>query len=220
MTAPSVLFDLDGTLVDSAPALAKALNMLMDRNGLPHLPLGTLRPFASSGARGMLRAALGMTPEDLGYDAMKSTFLDLYEQVMLDDVELFHGIPELIESLEVNGIRWGIVTNKGSRFACPLASHLGLTPATGCLVCGDTTPYTKPAPQPLLHAANILGVIPTQCVFVGDDERDVIAARAAGMKSVAATYGYLGIEAPPDQWGADHLVENPQSLLQLLIPPP
>lgn len=215
-----MLFDLDGTLVDSAPGLAKALNMLLDYKGLPHLPLVALRPFASSGARGMLYAAFGMTPEDVRYDAMKSTFLDLYEEVMLEDVRLFDGIPELIETLEDNAIRWGIVTNKGSRFACPLATHLGLTPATGCLVCGDTTPYTKPAPQPLLHAADILGIIPAHCVYVGDDQRDVIAARAAGMTSVAATYGYLGIEAPPEQWGADHLVASPRSLLQLLLPPP
>lgn len=211
-----VLFDLDGTLADTAPDLGGALNHLRYLRGLAPLPLELLRPHASSGARGMIGVGLGIAPGHEEYEALRVAFLDHYENNLLVQSRLFDGVPDLLAALDASSLAWGIVTNKATRFTRPLVSGIGLRPSRECVVCGDTTPHAKPHPAPLLEAARRLDVAPARCLYVGDDERDILAARAAGMRSVAAAYGYLGLEKPPEQWGADVVVNSPGELLQWL----
>jgi len=185
-----VLFDFDGTLADTAPDLAAAANRQRQRRGLPALPLSALRPYASHGARGLLHAALGMVPEDPGYASARMQFLDDYVADMTRHTRLFPGVAELLARLDAEQIAWGIVTNKASSMAVPLIAHLGLAQACRVTVCGDTTAHAKPHPEPLLHAARSAGYTPQQCVYVGDDLRDVQAGHAAGMPVIIAAYGY------------------------------
>lgn len=211
-----VLFDLDGTLIDSAPDLAAAANWLRQVQGLPPLPHSVLRPMVGAGARGMIGMALGKSPEDSGYEALKAAFLDRYQATMLDGTVVFPSMVPVLAALQHAGRRWGIVTNKIARLAVPIASHLGLTAQAATLVCGDTTPYAKPHPAPLLEAARQLGVRPEACAYVGDDLRDIEAGRAAGMTTVAAAWGYLGEGPAIEDWGADLCIESPHELLQWL----
>ncbi|NDY90152.1 phosphoglycolate phosphatase [Ideonella livida] len=212
----AVLFDLDGTLVDSAPDLAGALNDLRAELGLAPLAQALLRPYVGTGARGMLERGLGLRPQDADFVARRDRFLDLYEARMLWLTGLFPGIQAVLDGLAAAGLPWGVVTNKATRFAEPLVRGLALMPAPGVLVCGDTTPHAKPHPEPLWHAARQLGVSPAQVLYVGDDLRDVQAGRAAGMATVAALWGYLGDGEPPVAWGADALVDSPQALASWL----
>jgi phosphoglycolate phosphatase len=212
----AVLFDLDGTLVDSAPDLAGALNELLIENGREPVPLALARPHTSSGARGMIGAGFGIDGEHPDYPALKDRFLDLYAQRLAKDSYLFEGIEPLLDRLEAEGIPWGIVTNKAARFTDPLVAALGLSPRTPVVVSGDTTPHSKPHPAPLLHGAAQLGWDPRECVYVGDDLRDVQAAQAAGMRSVVALYGYLGHGLPPEQWGGDVSVAHPLEMIELI----
>lgn len=216
MALRAVLFDLDGTLVDSAPDLAGTANDLLARRGRPTLPLERLRPHGGSGARGMLGEAFGLKPGDEGYTPLRDEFLDHYATRMLQATQLFEPVPVLLQALVQRGLAWGIVTNKAMRFAGPLADALGLVPHAGCLVAGDSTPHTKPHPAPLLEAVRRLGLLPAECVYVGDDHRDMIAARAAGMAGWAAAWGYLGPEADPHAWGAEIVLPDPMSLLNRL----
>lgn len=212
----AVLFDLDGTLADTAPDLGYALNrQLLDR-GMAALPIEKVRSHASSGARGLLHTGFGITPEDAGYEAMRDEFLDIYENNLARDSRLFPGIETLLDQIESRGLRWGIVTNKAERFTFPLLRALGLMERSGCVICGDTTPHAKPHPAPLLAASAVLQLQAGNCVYVGDDERDVQAARAAGMPAIVARYGYLGNGRPPELWGADHIIDAPAQLLALL----
>ena len=215
----AVLFDLDGTLVDTAPDLAYALNLQRRARRRPEVPLSRLRPFVSQGARGMLREGFGLTPEHADYAALREEFLDLYAANLCRESRLFHGMPEVLEQLETRRIPWGIVTNKLQRFTLPLLEALGLSERAACIVCGDTTPYTKPHPAPLLAASTWLALEPAACVYVGDDERDVQAGHAAGMVPIVALYGYLGADKPPRQWGAEHYISAPLDLLNLLPAP-
>ena len=217
MTPPlqAVLFDLDGTLVDSAPDLAGAVNDMRTLRGLDPLGYHALRPMAGSGARGMLARAFDITPGQPGYELLRDEFHDRYEERMLRETALFAAVLPVLESLEQRGLAWGIVTNKALRFASPLASALGLWPRARVLVAGDTTPHTKPHPAPLLEAARQLAVPAACCTYVGDDHRDMRAARAAGMGAIAAAWGYLGAESPHD-WGADAVLQEPSALLQFL----
>jgi len=212
----AVLFDLDGTLADTAPDLGGALNHLRTRRGLAPLPIDVLRPHASSGARGMIGVGLGIAPDHHEYDGLKAAFLEHYENNLLLESRLFEGVRELLAALEASELAWGIVTNKATRYAEPLVEGIGLRPTRGCVICGDTTPHAKPHPEPLLEAARRLDLDPARCVYVGDDERDIVAARAAGMRSVAAGYGYLGVARGPAEWGADHVIDHPKALLQWL----
>lgn len=207
----AVLFDLDGTLADTAPDLGGAVNRMRVRRGLDALPLDVLRPVASAGARGMLAAGMDKHPHDGDYDALRAEFLAEYEAALDRDSRLFDGVPMLLEHLQRAGLPWGIVTNKITRFALPVVRALGLQ-GTGVLIAGDTTPHAKPHPEPLWAACRALGVPPDEAVYVGDDQRDIDAARAAGMPSVAAAYGYLGLERPVADWGADALVDHPLAL--------
>ncbi len=213
-----VLFDLDGTLADTAPDLGGALNHLRKLRGLEPMALDILRPHASSGARGMIGVGLGITPGHEEYETLRVAFLDHYENNLLVHSRLFDGVPDLLAALDAAGLAWGIVTNKATRFTHPLVTGIGLRPPRDCVVCGDTTPHAKPHPAPLLEAARRLDLAPARCLYVGDDERDILAARAAGMRSVAAAYGYLGLVKPPEQWGADVVVNSPAELLQWLRP--
>jgi len=210
----AVLFDLDGTLVDSAPDLAGAANDLRAEHGLPPLAYAQLRPLVGSGARGMVGAAFDSAPDDPRFDALREAFLARYERRMLQNTALFDAVGDVISALERAGLDWGIVTNKHGRFAEPIVAALGLR--TGTLVCGDTTPHAKPHPAPLLEAARRLGQPPADCVYVGDDLRDMQAGRAAGMPVLAAAWGYLGVGDAVHDWGADAVLESPTELLKWL----
>ena len=211
----AVLFDLDGTLVDSAPDLGGAGNDLRERRGLPPLPLDDFRPMTGAGARGMLGIALQITPEDPAFEALKHEYLAIYEARMTRLTGVFDDMAPVLDALDAAGLPWGIVTNKHSRFAVPVVEAAGLAQRSRVLVCGDTTPHAKPHPEPLLEAARRMGVDPARCLYVGDDLRDVQAGRAAGMGTVAVAWGYLGQGEPIEAWGADHLINLPAELLKL-----
>ncbi|CAG9231012.1 N-acetylmuramic acid 6-phosphate phosphatase [Paraburkholderia sabiae] len=211
-----ILFDLDGTLADTAPDLAAAVNRMRHDRGLEMVPLEQLRPLASAGARGLLGGAFGIGPEHHDYASMRDEFLANYEADLCIETILFPGIGKILDDLDARGVRWGIVTNKVARLTEPLVAQLGLDTRAGCVVSGDTTPHSKPHPAPLLHAAKELDLSPERIVYVGDDLRDVQAGFAAGMVTVAAAYGYCGNDIPPTQWHAKHVVNSTAELLGLL----
>jgi phosphoglycolate phosphatase len=212
----AVLFDLDGTLIHSAPDLGAAADQMRVTRGLPSLALDTYRPMAGAGARGMLAVAFGMNSKDPDFDAMREEFFCNYEQCMTQRTRAFDGIGEMISDLLLVGLRWGVVTNKSARFTDPLTRSMPLFATASTVVSGDTTAHAKPHPAPLLEAARRLGLEPAQCIYVGDDERDIQAGLAAGMGTVAADYGYLGEKADTTSWGAHARINSPQELLQLL----
>ena len=216
MIAGAILFYLDGTLIDSAPDLAGAGNDMRLARGLAPHPLAHFRPMVGSGARGMVGRALGVGPEDAAFAALRDEFLQRYEARMTRETRVFDGMAAVLAQIEVWGLPWGIVTNKVTRFAEPLVRALGLLRGAAALVCGDTTPHAKPHPEPLLEAARRLGVAAAECVYVGDDLRDVQAGLAAGMRTIVAEWGYLGEGEAVHAWGADHLVRTPNELLKLL----
>lgn len=212
----AVFFDLDGTLADTAADLAAPVNAMRVERGLAPLELAELRPFASMGARGLIGRGLGVQREDDGFEALRVEFLRRYEAAMVVHTRLFPGMPELLDALDAADVRWGVVSNKVERYVRPIVEALGLAGRSVVSIGGDTTPFAKPHPEPLLHAARVAGVDPTGCVYVGDDLRDVEAGRAAGMRTVAAAYGYCGEHEPPHRWGADALIEHPRDLHRLL----
>ena len=214
--ARAVLFDLDGTLADTAPDLARALNRVRAAHGLAPMPVETTRPYTSSGARGLLKIGFDLQPGDARYDALKLQFLDFYAAEICVDTRLFDGMAELLAQLDVDGLPWCVVTNKAERFTSPLLQRLHLGGRAACVVGGDTTARLKPHPDPLLHAAAALQLPPTACVYVGDDLRDVQAARAAGMRVVAAKYGYLGDGGSIESWQADAIIDHPRQVLDYL----
>lgn len=212
----AVLFDLDGTLIDSAPDLGAAADKMRTDRGLPSLPLDSYRPMAGAGARGMLGIAFGMKPGDADYDAMREEFFVNYERCMTERTYAFEGVAELIGQLLGRGLAWGVVTNKSMRFTAPLTRGMPLFATARAVVGGDSTPHAKPHPEPLFEAARQLGLPPGHCIYVGDDERDVVAGLAAGMGTVAATYGYLGSNADTLKWGAHAHIAHPLELVALL----
>jgi phosphoglycolate phosphatase len=215
LAAPrAILFDLDGTLADTAPDLAAAVNRLRSLRGLEPTPYHLLRPVASAGARGLIGAAFGITPTDEGYEALRVAFLDNYAANLAVETKLFDGVPAMLKHLQVAGLGWGIVTNKAARYTDALVPQIGLQQA-GCVISGDTTPHTKPHPAPLLEAAQRLGLAPQDCWYVGDDLRDIQAGQAAGMQTIAAAWGYCG-HSEPLTWGADALADTPLHLINLL----
>jgi 2-phosphoglycolate phosphatase len=208
-----VLFDLDGTLIDSAPDLAAAANALRAARGLEPMPYERLRPMVGSGARGMVGVAMGRAPGDAEYDALREEFLARYEAGLLQHTQVFATMQPVIDALDAARLPWGIVTNKIHRYADPVIAGLGLAQRASVVIAGDSTPHSKPHPAPLLEAARRLGLAPAACVYVGDDLRDVQAGRAAGMATVAAAWGYLGQGEAIEHWGADKCVETPAQLL-------
>jgi 2-phosphoglycolate phosphatase len=213
----SVLFDLDGTLVDTAPDLGFALNQQRLTRGMLELSIDELRTHASSGARGLLEAGFGIRPDDSGYAQLRDEFLDLYEKNISRNSTLFPGMPALLDEIEDRGMTWGIVTNKAERFTFPLLRALRLLDRSACVICGDTTPFAKPHPTPLIEAMSRIGTTAARCIYVGDDERDVQAGHAAGMSVIVVRYGYLGNGRPPEEWGADVLVDSPVELGPILF---
>ena len=211
----AVLFDLDGTLADTAPDLAYALNRVRDARGLPPLPLSATRPYASHGARGLIGVGFNVQPGDPGYDALRDEFLAIYADNLCRETRLFAGLPELLDQLEVRALRWGVVTNKQERFALPLLELLKLRSRAACVIGGDTTGKIKPHPEPLLAASRAIGLAPESCIYVGDDLRDVEAGQAAGMKTAVAMWGYLNGQHP-ELWNADCMIEEPRDLLRFL----
>jgi len=212
----AVLFDLDGTLIDSAPDLAGAGNDMRIARGLPPYPLMHFRPMVGAGARGMVGRAFDVGPQETAFASLRDEFLQRYEARMTQETRVFADMLPVLAAFDARALPWGIVTNKAVRFADPLARALGLLPRAATLVCGDTTPHSKPHPAPLLEAARRIGVDAADCIYVGDDLRDVQAGRAAGMTTVAVHWGYLGEGELIEAWGADHLVQTPNELLKLL----
>jgi phosphoglycolate phosphatase len=212
----AVLFDLDGTFADTAPDLARALNRVRAEQGLAPLPPEVARPYTSGGARGLLKAGFDITPESKGYRALRRRFLDFYEEELCVKTRLFDGIPELLVKIRARKLRWGIVTNKGRRFTEPLLRLLAVDHLAACVVSGDSTDHVKPHPAPLLLAASLLALPPADCVYIGDDLRDLQAARAAGMYFLAAGWGYHGEGGDPNAWGADAVIDHPWEVLNFL----
>ena len=213
-----VFFDLDGTLADTAPDLVAATNQLLSARNLPLKPYEQLRPCASAGARGLIGGAFGIDTKHPDFIALRDEFFANYEKALCVHSKLFDGMEHLLNQLESAQLPWGIVTNKSERFTNPLVDLMGLSQRSISTVSGDTTPHSKPHPEPILHAARIANLDPNKSLYVGDDIRDVIAGKAAGMKTVAAAYGYCGCEEPPEAWGADFIIQTPQELLQIIFP--
>ncbi|MBC7755354.1 MAG: HAD-IA family hydrolase [Bdellovibrio sp.] len=214
----TLLFDLDGTLVDTAPDLAHALNLQLKRHGKAALPYESIRPFASHGSRGLVGLGFGLTPEDDNFIEMRDEYLSIYNTVFTRSPVLLPGIADLLQAIENKGLKWGIVTNKPRRFTTGLIESMGLDieNRAACVVCGDDAPQPKPSPATLLMACEQIGVKPQNCMYVGDAKRDVIAGKAAGMQTVVALFGYIDVTDKPKEWSADFLIEHPLELLNLL----
>ncbi len=208
-----LLFDLDGTILNTAPDLCAAANFLRSGKGLAPLPYEELRPYAGTGAKGLLRAALGITPEDSRYGALREEFLSWYKNHMADNSLPFEGILEALASIHEAGFFWGIVTNKATRLAKPLVEKLfSEAPTPACLIAGDTTPKMKPNPEPLLEALRRVGIAQNRAIYFGDEARDVTAANAAGIASVAVSWGY---GAPTADWNYTATVTETKEILPL-----
>jgi len=218
MTVPlrAVLFDLDGTLIDSAPDLAGTANDMRVARGDAPLAYAELRPMVGTGARGMIGRAFGVTPDDAAFEPLRDEFLALYARRLLRETRVFAAMEPVLQAVEASGLPWGIVTNKVERFTTPVLAGLGLQRRAAVVVSGDTTPHAKPHPEPLLEAVRRVGIEPAACIYVGDDLRDVQAGRAAGMRTAIACWGYLGDAAPVHAWGADHVLRIPDEILKLL----
>jgi len=208
----AVLFDLDGTLADTAPDLGYAVTYMRKARALPPLASSATRPVASLGARGLLNVAFGVGPEHPDYGAMREEFLLLYETNICRETLLFPGIAELLDALEARGLHWGVVTNKAEHLARLLLEQLRMASRAACIIGGDSTPRFKPFPDPLLAACRVIHEDAGACIYVGDDRRDVEAGRAAGMKTAAVRWGYLN-GGDPESWDADCVLEQPQDLL-------
>lgn len=212
----AVLFDLDGTLADTAPDLAAALNRVRADLGLGPLPYDELRPHASAGARGMLGAGCDVRPGDTRFEPLRAAFLDHYARHLCVHSTLFDGVEAVLDAIEARGLAWGIVTNKHRRYTDPLVVQLGLTPRTRVVISGDTTAHAKPHPAPLLEAAVRLALPPGECLYVGDAERDIEAGNAAGMATLVASYGYIQADETPRSWPAAGAIATPRDLLDWL----
>lgn len=213
-THKAVLFDLDGTLADTAPDLAAALNRMLERKGRAPFSVEQLRPFASAGPRGYVEAAFGVSPGHAEYGALHRAFLDCYSEQICVHTRLYPGTSELLVELRKRQVRWGIVTNKITRLTLPLIASLRIDPA--CLVCGDTASHAKPHPAPVICAARQLRSTPPHCLFIGDDLRDIQAARATGAKPIAIQWGYHQSDSGPSTWQSDAVLAHPLELLNLL----
>jgi len=216
MVIKAVLFDLDGTFADTAADLAAALNHTRAMRDLPPLPLEVLRPQASHGSRGLLKTGFGIEPDHPGYITLRDIFLDYYANNICVHSQLFGDTAKLIDTLEQRGIKWGIVTNKPHRYTVPLMQTLGYADRAACLISGDTFAHAKPHPEPLLKACQIIGVAASECLYLGDDLRDMQAANSAGMRGIIANYGYVSADATVESWKAHGSINKPTELLGLI----
>jgi len=212
----AILFDLDGTLADTAVGLGLALNMQRERHGLAPLAAEIIRPYASHGTPGLLGVGFGLSKEAARFGEMRAEYLTLYDEVFLQNPQLFEDVAEVLDAIEVRGLKWGVVTNKPSRFTVPLMQALGLAQRATCIVSGDDCERPKPHPYTLLLASQLADIAPQQCVYVGDAERDIIAGHAAGMSTIVAMYGYLDAQDKPETWGAQSMIATPVALLPLI----
>lgn len=212
----TILFDLDGTLVDTAPDLGYALNLQLQHHGRAPLSDAAIRPFASHGSRGLIGLGFGITPNDANFLALRDEYLALYDTVFTRSPKLLAGIAEILQVIEDKGLKWGIVTNKPRRFTLRLIESMGLDKRAACIVSGDDAPQPKPSPATLRLASEQIGVKSEQCMYVGDAERDIQAGKAAGMKTVVALFGYIDVTDKPHEWGADALIQTPNELLGLI----
>jgi len=210
----ALLLDLDGTLLDTAPDMVDALNRLRAEEGLSALPFETLRPQVSHGSMGLVRTGFEATGE--AFEALRGRFLDIYAERLAIHTRLFEGMAVVLERVEAAGLPWGIVTNKPGALTTPLLIALGLATRSSCVISGDTLSVRKPHPEPLRHAARLIGRAPEACLYVGDAQRDIIAGREAGMTTVAATFGYLAAHEDAREWSPDHLIDHPLALLPLM----
>ena len=213
----TILFDLDGTLVDTAPDLAHALNLQLIKHGKLPLAYQAIRPFSSHGSRGLVGFGFGISPKDDNFLAMRDEYLAIYESVFTRSPVLLPGMTDLLQAIETKGLKWGIVTNKPRRFTIPLVESMGmdLSKRAACIVSGDDAPQPKPSPATLLMACSQVGVKPENCMYVGDAERDIQAGKAAGMQTVVALFGYIDVSDKPHEWGADALIKLPKELLDI-----
>jgi N-acetyl-D-muramate 6-phosphate phosphatase len=212
----TVLFDLDGTLADTAPDLGYALNLQLERHGKPALNDALIRPYASHGTRGLLSIGFNISPEDACFSSMRDEYLDIYDQVFTRSPRLFDGMETLLNTLEIKGLPWGIVTNKPRRFTQRLVESMELNQRAAAILSGDDAPQPKPSPMTLLMACEKIGVKPESCIYVGDAARDIEAGRAAGMKTVVALFGYIDSSDKPEEWMADYMIKHPEELLEIL----
>jgi 2-phosphoglycolate phosphatase len=212
----TVLFDLDGTLADTAPDLAYALNTLLQEHHKPALPYATVRPVASHGAAGLIELGFGIARDAPGFTPLRERFIAIYRVHLTRETRLFPGMPELLDRLAARGLNWGIVTNKPAFLTDPLIEQLGLRDDAACVVSGDTTANRKPHPGPMLHASQLAGSKPEECLYVGDAARDIEAGNAAGMQTLVALFGYIGEQDHPEAWGANGLIRAPEEILDWL----
>ncbi|MEJ2393527.1 MAG: HAD-IA family hydrolase [Candidatus Thiodiazotropha sp.] len=211
-----VLFDLDGTFADTAPDLYAAFSHLLSTMDRSPIPYEDFRASVSHGSQAMLKAGLGITPEDPDFQTLQRAFLDFYRANIAVHTRLFEGMESLLETLENSAIAWGIVTNKPSYLTDPLMQELGLQQRAGAIISGDTTDHAKPHPEPILHACRLVNANPAETIYVGDAERDIEAGRNAGTRTLIARFGYLSKEDRPDEWQADGSIEQPLDLLRWL----
>ena len=211
-----LLFDLDGTLLDTAPEFLTALNKMLINDHLPLLTLDTVIPFISKGSEALVRHAYNHKLKSEEFDTRHADFLHHYKKILGNEAKLFNGMPEVLEAIEMSGRLWGVVTNKPSEMTAPLLKKLNLFHRAACVVSGDTTPYPKPHPAPLLKACSMMNQKIKDCIYVGDDRRDITAAKAAHMQSIVALYGYQDFDDHPKKWGASDTIEKPTDLMPAL----
>jgi len=212
----NVLFDLDGTLVDTAPDLANALNRLRQIHNMPKLSFSRIRSVVSLGGEAMIKLAFDLSKNDPEYPIVRKSFLELYANKIYCDTKLFNGMDCVLSTLDKNNIQWGIVTNKPEYLTKLLLEAMSLDMRPTCIVSGDTLPFAKPRPEPLLHACKLMNCTPLETVFIGDAERDIEAGKSAGMSTITARYGYIEENAIPENWGATTTIDAPIELLSLL----
>ncbi len=212
----TVLFDLDGTLADTAPDLANALNAVLMANGREPLPFEAIRPAVSHGGMALIQLGFNLAPDNPDFEPLRRQLLEHYAAHIADETQLFPGMENVLEALEADGRNWGVVTNKPGWLTEPLLDALGLLPRAACVVSGDTLPERKPDPAPLHHACRLAGSQTAECVYIGDAERDILAGRQAGMPTLVARFGYLGEDDRPETWGAHGMVDRPDEILHWL----
>ncbi len=216
MTINTVFFDLDGTLADTAPDLAYALNRVLEEEGRAPLPYEHIRPVVSHGGMALIRFGFGLEPEHPDFQRLRQRLLDIYRDNIARNTSLFPGMEALLDDIEVAGMKWGVITNKPAWLTDPLMDALGLTARATCIVSGDTTPKSKPHPEPMLYACRRAASDAAACVFIGDALRDIEAGRGVGMRTIAALFGYIGDTDRPQEWGADALVHHPQEIIDCI----